>query len=85
MLILLLNRINPGLSAKLRKSLLTAQETVVLMKVSEVTVRKWIHEEELRAIKFARWEWRIAVRDLEAFINERATRPPSSLFEPTGD
>lgn len=54
------------------------------MKVNEVTVRKWIHEEELRAIKFGR-EWRIAVRDLEAFLNERATRPRSSLFEPTED
>jgi len=68
----------------LRKPLLTVQETADLIKVSEVTVRKWIHEEELRAIKFGR-EWRIAVGDLEAFLNERATRPPSSLFERTGD
>ena len=41
----------------LRKPLLTDQETAGLMKVSEVTVRKWIHEEELRVIKFGR-EWR---------------------------
>lgn len=72
------------MSAMLRKPLLTVQETANQIKVSEVTVRKWIHEEKLRAISFGR-EWRMAVRDLEAFLNERATRPPSSLLEPTED
>ena len=84
MLVSLPTRINLGLPAMLRKPLLTVQETADLVKVNKVTVRRWIHQEELRAIKFGR-EWRIAVGDLEAFLNERATRPRSSLFETTED
>ena len=53
-----------------------------LLKVSETTVRGLIHEGELRAIRFGR-EFRVAVKDLEAFVNAHATRPPAP--EPDSD
>lgn len=39
-------------------------------------MRSWIHQEELWAVKRGR-EARLAVKDLEAFVNEQATRTPS--------
>lgn len=59
----------------LSKPFMTTQEIATLLKVREPTVRSWIHGQELRAVKLGR-EFRVAVRDLEAFVNERATRPP---------
>jgi excisionase family DNA binding protein len=61
----------------LSKPLLTTQETAELLKVSEATVRTWIRAGEIRAIRFGR-EWRLAVKDLEAFVNARATRQPEA-------
>ncbi len=55
----------------LSKPLLTVHETAEQLKVKESTIRTWIREKKLRAIKFGR-EWRIAVKDLEAFLNEHA-------------
>lgn len=60
----------------LSKPLMTTQEIAELLKVREQTVRSWIHQQELRAIKLGR-EFRVAVKDLEAFVNEHATREPS--------
>ena len=58
----------------LSKPFMTTHEISELLKVSEATVRTWIHEGELRAIRFGR-EFRIAVKDLESFVNAHATRP----------
>jgi excisionase family DNA binding protein len=52
--------------------LLTTQEVSELLKVSEATVRSWIKNQELRAIKFER-EFRVAKVDLESFLNTRTT------------
>lgn len=60
----------------LSKPFLTTHEIATLLKVGEPTVRHWIHREELRAVKLGR-EFRVAVKDLEAFVNEHATRAPS--------
>jgi excisionase family DNA binding protein len=62
----------------LSKPLLTTQEVAELLKVREATVRSWIRDRDLRAVRLGR-EFRIAVKDLEAFIDARATRPPSRL------
>lgn len=40
----------------------------------ESTVRAWIRDGELRAIKMGR-DWRVAVKDLEAFMEGHANRP----------
>jgi excisionase family DNA binding protein len=55
----------------LSRPLLTVHETAEHLKVKESTIRAWIRQEKLRAIKFGR-EWRVAVRDLERFLNENA-------------
>ncbi len=60
----------------LSKPFMTTHEIAELLKVGEPTVRSWIHGQELRAVKLGR-EFRVAVKDLEAFVNERATREPS--------
>lgn len=57
----------------LSKPFLTTHEIAELLKVSEATVRTWIHEGELRAIRFGR-EFRVAVKDLEWFVNAHATQ-----------
>lgn len=59
----------------LSRPLLTIQEAAELLKVSEATLRGLIKGGEVRAIRFGR-EWRIAVKDLEAFLNAHATREP---------
>jgi excisionase family DNA binding protein len=52
--------------------LLTTQEVAKLLKVSESTVRSWIKNQELRAIKFER-EFRVAKIDLQHFLTARTT------------
>ncbi len=59
----------------LSQPMLTLHEVAELLKVKESTVRAWIHDESLRAVKFGR-DWRVAQKDLEAFVNDRANRPP---------
>ena len=66
----------------LTKPFKTTHDVADLLKVNEATVRSWIHEGELRAIRLGR-EFRVAVKDLEAFVNARATRAPSA--EPEND
>ncbi len=58
----------------LSKPFMTTHEIAELLKVSEATVRTWIHDNELRAIRFGR-EFRVAVKDLETFVNAHETRP----------
>ncbi|KUJ79736.1 helix-turn-helix domain-containing protein [Ruegeria profundi] len=65
----------------LSKPFLTTHEIAELLKVREQTVRGWIHQQELRAVKLGR-EFRVAVKDLEAFVNEHATREPSWQSDP---
>lgn len=55
----------------LSRPLLTVHETAAQLKVRESTIRAWIRTGKLRAIKFGR-EWRVAVVDLEKFLNEHA-------------
>jgi excisionase family DNA binding protein len=59
----------------LSKPLLTTHEVAELMRVREATVRAWIHDLDLRAIRVGR-EYRVTVSDLEAFVEASATRPP---------
>lgn len=56
----------------LRAPLMTIQDVAELLKVSKATVRKWIKNEELLAVKLER-EFRIARVDLERFVEARAT------------
>ncbi len=58
----------------LSRPFFTTQEIADLLKVSEATVRHWIHDGELRAVRFAR-DFRVAAKDLEAFVNAHATQP----------
>ncbi len=58
----------------LSRPLLTLHEVADLLKVKEATVRTWINGCTIRAIKFGR-EWRIAYKDLEAFVESHATGP----------
>lgn len=63
--------------AMLSKPLMTTHEVAELLKVGEQTVRAWIHQKDLRAVKLGR-EYRVAVLDLEAFVNAHATRDATS-------
>ncbi len=60
----------------LSRPMLTVHDVADLLQVKESTVRTWIKDAELRAIKFGR-DWRIAQIDLEAFVNSHANRPQS--------
>ncbi|MEM1313418.1 MAG: helix-turn-helix domain-containing protein [Pseudomonadota bacterium] len=68
----------------LSKPFLTTQDIAELLKVREQTVRGWIHQQDLRAVKLGR-EFRVAVKDLEAFVDEHATRAPSWRDETRSD
>lgn len=59
----------------LSKPFMTTHEIAELLKVREQTVRGWINRGELRAVKLGR-EFRVAVKDLETFVNDHATRAP---------
>jgi excisionase family DNA binding protein len=58
----------------LSRPLLTLHEVADLLKVKEATVRTWINKGNMRAVKFGR-EWRVAHKDLEAFVETHATIP----------
>ena len=59
----------------LTRPFFTTHEIAELLKVSEATVRHWIHDGELRAVRFSR-DFRVAAKDLEAFLSAHATQPP---------
>lgn len=54
--------------------MLTVQEVVRQMKVSDKIVRNWIDKEGLVAFPIGKRGYRIAKSDLLAFINERKQR-----------
>lgn len=56
----------------------TVKDVADLLKVSEVTVRRWIKEGDLRAIDIGKG-WRISAEDLDAFLDGHATRPAGLL------
>ena len=58
----------------LSRPFFTTHEIAELLKVSEATVRNWIHEGELRAVRFGR-DFRVAAKDREWFVNAHATQP----------
>ncbi len=58
----------------LSKPMLTVHEIADLLKMRESTVRAWIRDGDLRAIKMGR-DWRVAVKDLEAYLEDHANRP----------
>ena len=60
----------------LSRPFMTTHEIAELLKVSEATVRSWIHEGDLRAVRFGR-EFRIAFKDLEAFVDAHILKPAS--------
>ncbi len=60
----------------LRAPLLTVHEAAEKLRVKDSTIRAWIRHGDLRAIKFGR-EWRIAVIDLETFLNRHANIEPA--------
>lgn len=51
---------------------LTVREVAAFCKMREATVRLWIRNGDLRAVKFGR-EWRVAKQDLQAFAEARVT------------
>lgn len=53
----------------LSRPLMTVHDAANLLQVQEATVRSWIRDRRIRAIKLGK-EWRIAVKDLEDFLNE---------------
>ena len=64
-------------STMLSRPFMTTHDIAELLKVSEATVRTWIHESDLRAIRVGR-EFRVAAKDLEAFVDAHATRSTTS-------
>jgi excisionase family DNA binding protein len=53
----------------LSRPLLTVHDAASMLKVQEATVRSWIRDKRIRAIKVGK-EWRIAHKDLEEFLND---------------
>lgn len=54
----------------LSREFLCVSDVASLLKVTETTVRNWIHAGDLSAIDVGR-EWRIIPKDLEAFLETR--------------
>jgi len=57
------------------KPLLTTENVADLLQVDVETVRRYIREGKLRAIKLGR-EYRVRREDFEEFLEERKTRNP---------
>ena len=53
-------------------NLLTVKEVAQVLKVSPATVYEYIHNDSMRAVKFAR-DFRIEKKELELFINKHRT------------
>ena len=54
---------------------MTLHEVAALLPVRESTAQAHIKDDQLRAFKFRR-DWRVAVRDLESFVEAHANRAP---------
>lgn len=59
--------------AMLTDPLMTVREVAEKLKVKESTVRSYIRDKQLRAIKLGK-DWRISVEDLDAFVEEHANK-----------
>jgi excisionase family DNA binding protein len=55
----------------LTKPMMTVHDAAEFLKLKEATIRALINDGKLRAVKFGK-EWRIAPKDLEAFLNNNA-------------
>ncbi|MGF1639526.1 MAG: helix-turn-helix domain-containing protein [Rhodospirillales bacterium] len=55
------------------RTLLTVHEVAETLKVKEATIRVWIRNRKLPAIKFGK-EYRVDAEDLERFIQEHTSR-----------
>ena len=64
-------------SAMLSRRFMSVKEVSDLLQVGETTVRNWIRDCELPAFDVGR-EWRIAPKELEAFLE---TRRPQKISE----
>ena len=53
---------------------MTVHDAASMLQVQEATVRAWIRDKRIRAIKVGK-EWRIAVKDLEEFLNDHTNLP----------
>jgi excisionase family DNA binding protein len=61
----------------------TVRQVADLLKVSEVTVRRWIRDGELRAIDIGKG-WRIGSDDLDMFLERHATQPGRAAEDAAG-
>lgn len=57
----------------LEQPLMTVHDTAHLLNVKESTIRAWIRNRKLRALKFGK-EWRVDTQDLEDFMKQNANR-----------
>lgn len=67
----------------LSRKFMSVKEIADLLDVCETTVRHWIHDGELPAVDVGR-EWRIAPKELEAFLEKRSTQrqaEPKAVYE----
>lgn len=53
--------------------LMTVREVAETLKITEGTVRSYIRDKHLRAIKLGK-DWRISVKDLDTFVQEHANK-----------
>lgn len=60
----------------LSQPLMTLHDVAAKLQVKEETIRHWIRDGKLRAINLGK-EWRVAVVDLEQFLNDHANMPSS--------
>jgi excisionase family DNA binding protein len=58
----------------LTRQFFSVKDVAELLKVGQVTVRNWVKSGDLRAVDVGR-EWRIAPKDLEAFLQRHTNRP----------
>ncbi|MCE5314164.1 MAG: helix-turn-helix domain-containing protein [Armatimonadota bacterium] len=67
--------INSALEGReLMQKLLSTQEAADILNVTDLTVRRWIKEGRMKAIKLGGRLWRIQESDLEAFIRSGMRR-----------
>ncbi|HSR72880.1 MAG TPA: helix-turn-helix domain-containing protein [Kiloniellales bacterium] len=74
-----MNRPDPPPSASER--LLTPPQVAARLQVNERTVTQWLRKGHLRGFKIGK-EWRVALDDLEAFLNASANVPGKRTATP---
>lgn len=63
-----------------RAKLLTLREVAEELSVSAYTLREWIRQGRMRALKIGR-DWRVEQKEMERFL-DRAFRPAEHLLAP---